>query len=142
MRPAGHPYHGHMTDGIRQIPATELDEECTEAWERLTADSDIRGVDASLITVDGDQPYWSVGVAVAEFLRDDPLEADLRQQLAAALRAVEGAESVWEEDREAWSVSGTPSGEALVRAAAEVVDRLAPQARAYAEDLHPRWPVF
>jgi hypothetical protein len=142
MWSAGRPYDGHVTDGIRHIPATELDEECPEGWERLTAEPDLRGIDASLITVGGDQPYWSVGVAVAEFLRDGPLEADLRRQLAAALRAVEGAESVWEDDREAWGVSGIPSGEALVRAAAEVVDRLAPRARAYAEDLHPRWPVF
>lgn len=79
---------------------------------------------------------------MAEFLRDGPLETDLRQQLAAALQAVDGAESVWEEDREIWGVSGIPSGEALVRAAAEVVDRLAAQARGYVEGSQPRWPEF
>ena len=88
-----------------------------ESWERLTDDPDIRGVDASMITL-GEQPYWSVGVAVAEFLRENPLEAELRQQMAAALPAVHGVESVWEEDREVWGVTGAPSGEALVRAAA------------------------
>jgi hypothetical protein len=34
-------------------------------------------------------------------------------------------------DREVWFVIGTPSGEALVRAVAAVVDDLADQARAY-----------
>jgi hypothetical protein len=123
-----------MTDEIRRMPATELDDDCPESWERLTDDPDIRGVGASMITV-GEQPYWSVGVAVAEFLREDPLETELRQQMTAALRAVDGAESVWEEDREVWGVTGTPSGEALVRAAAGVVDHLAARARVHAENL-------
>ena len=119
-----------MTEEIRRIPSTELEEGCAESWERLTDDPDIRGVDASMITL-GEQPYWSVGVAVAEFLREDPLEAELRQQMAAALQAVDGVESVWEEDREVWGVTGVPSGEALVRAAAGVVDHLAARARAH-----------
>jgi hypothetical protein len=123
-----------MTEEIRRIPSTELEEDCTESWERLTDDPDIRGVDASMITL-GEQPYWSVGVAVAEFLREDPLEAELRQDMAAALQAVDGVESVWEEDREVWGVTGAPSGEALVRAAAGVVDHLAPSARAYVGNL-------
>jgi hypothetical protein len=74
-------------------------------------------VDASLTTV-GEQVYRSVGVAVAEFVRDGPLETELREQMAAALEAVDGVGSVWEEDREVWIVTGTPSGEALVDAAA------------------------
>lgn len=49
----------------------------------------------------------------------------------AALRAVVGAEMVWEDDREVWGVTGTVSGEALIRAAASVVDHLADRARAY-----------
>src|SRR5258708_1670541 len=48
--------------------------------------------------------------------------------MAAALRAVDGVERVWEDDREVWGVSGTPSGEALVRAAAHVIDHLAARA--------------
>lgn len=123
-----------MTEEIRRIPSTELEEDCAESWERLTDDPDIRGVDASMITL-GEQPYWSVGVAVAEFLREDPLEAELRQQMAAALQGVDGVESVWEEDREVWGVTGATSGEALVRAAAGVVDHLAPSARAYVGNL-------
>ena len=129
-----------MTDEFRQLPAAELDEDCEESWERLTEDPDIRGVGAQKITLDeqsplGGQFYWSVGVAVAEFLRTDPLESDLRQQMGAALRAVDGAEMVWEEDREVWGVTGPASGEALVRAAAGVVDRLADRARAHIDSL-------
>lgn len=79
----------------------------------------------------GDFPYWSVRVAVAALLRADPLEGELRQQMAAALGAVEGAGRVWEDDREVWGVTGGPSGEDLVRAAARVVDHLAAGARAH-----------
>ena len=119
-----------MTDEFCQLPAAELDEGCEEIWERLTDDHDIRWVGAQKITL-GEFPYWSVGVAVAEFLREDPLESDLRQQMDAALRAVDGAETVWEEDREVWGVTGSVSDEALVRAAASVVDHLAERARAH-----------
>lgn len=122
-----------MTDEFWRRPAAELDEGCEESWERLTDEPDIRWVGAGKITV-GEFPYWSVTVAVAEFLLDDPLEGELRQQMAAALGAVDGAESVWEDDREVWGVTGTVSGEALVRAAAGVVDHLAARARAYIAD--------
>lgn len=99
-----------MSDEIRQLPAVELGDDCEGSWERPTDDPDIRCVDASKITL-GEQPYWAVVVAVAEFLREDPLESELRQQMAAALRAVGGVGSVWEDDREVWDVSGDPSGE-------------------------------
>ena len=123
-----------MTDEFRQLPAAELDEHCEEIWERMTDDPDILGAGATKITF-GEQSYWNVHVAVAEFLREDPLESELRLQMDYALTAVNGAESVWEEDREVWGVTGTPSGEALVRAAADVVDHLAARARAYVNGL-------
>ena len=47
------------------------------------------------------------------------------------LQPVEGVETAEEMDREAWFVTGTPSGEALVRAVGEGVDDLADQTRAY-----------
>jgi hypothetical protein len=119
-----------VSDEIRRLLAGELGEGCGEGWERVTDDPDIRCVDAQKITL-GEFPYWSVGVAVAEFLRTDPLESELRQQMAAALRAVDGAEMVWQDDREVWGVTGAVSGEALVRAAAGVVDHLADRARGY-----------
>lgn len=41
-------------------------------------------------------------------VREDPLEAELRQQMAAALQAVDDVESVWE-NREVCGVTGTSS---------------------------------
>jgi hypothetical protein len=123
-----------VTEEFWQVPAAELGEGCEECWERLTDDPDIRRVGARKITV-GEWPYWDVVVAVAEFLRTDPLESELRQQMGAALQAVDGAEMVWEEDTEVWGVRGTVSGEALVRAAAGVVDHLAARARAHIDSL-------
>ena len=55
----------------------------------------------------------------------------MRQRIGSALRGVDGVAEVAEEDREVWYVTGTPSGEALVRAAAQVVDDLAGRARAH-----------
>ena len=130
-----------MSDEFRRIPGTELHERCAEGWERVTDEPDICGVSASMITL-GDQPHWSVGVAVAEFVGDSPLETDLRRRMPVAVGAVDGAESIWEEDREAWGVSGTPPGEAQARAAAGVVDHLSAQTRACVEALHLRWPEF
>ena len=123
-----------MSNEIRQLPATDLGDGCEESWERPTDEPDIRWVGAHQITL-GEQPYWDVVVAVAEFLREDPLEGELRQQMAAALRAVDGVERVWEDNREVWGVSGTPSGEALVRAAAHIVDHLAARAKAHIDSL-------
>jgi hypothetical protein len=68
-----------------------------------------------------------------EFVREEPLESELRRRIAAALRSVEGVETAEEMDREVWFVTGTPSGEAMVRAVAAVVDDLADLARVYVE---------
>ena len=128
-------YDASVSDEIRRIPAAELDGATSdEGWERSVDDPDLRGVSAYRITL-GEQAYWSVGVAVAEFLREDPLESEFRQQMAAALGAVPGVDVVAEEDRELWYVTGAPSGEALIRAAARVVDYLADRARAYLDGL-------
>jgi hypothetical protein len=116
-----------VADEIRQIPTAELDGEADEAWERLTDDSDFLGVEATKLA---GMPRWHVFVAVAEFLGEDPLESELRRRMAAALGGVAGAGHVAEEDREVWIVTGSPSGEDLIRAAAEVVDDLAARARA------------
>jgi hypothetical protein len=88
-----------VTDDFYQFPADELGEGREESWERVTDDHDIRWVGADKITL-GEFPYWSVGVAVAEFLRRHPLESDLRQRMDRALRAVDGADRLWEDDRE------------------------------------------
>jgi hypothetical protein len=113
-----------VIDDVRQVLVDSAD----EGWERVTDDWDARGVEAARFDLTGG---WNVTVAVMEFVREEPLEGELRRRIAVALRSVEGVESAEEMDREVWFVTGTPSGEALVRAAAGVVDGLAVQARDY-----------
>jgi hypothetical protein len=64
-----------------------------------------------------------------EFVRSDPLETELRQRIANALRGVSGVTHVAEHDRESWFLTGTTSGETLISAAAQVIDELADQIR-------------
>ena len=109
---------------VRQVVADGAD----EAWERVTGEPDVRGVEAGRIDFAGG---WNVTVAVMEFVREDPLESELRRRIAAALLSAGGVGMAEELDREVWFVTGTPSGDALVRAAAEVVDDLAGQTRVY-----------
>lgn len=126
-----------MTGDVRRVHNDGSD----ESWERDIegADSDIRWVGSDRIDVlPGSRPYaeeevhgWNVTVAVMEFSRQWPIDDELRRRIAAALRSVEGVETADEMDTEVWWVTGTPSGEALVRAVAEVVDDLADQMRAY-----------
>jgi hypothetical protein len=117
-----------MADEIRRTSIGDAE----EAWERVTDDPDLKGIDARQ---GSGESWWLVFVAVAEFLREEPLEGELRRRMAAALEAVPGVQSVDEEDREAWLVTGAPSGKALVEAAAAVVDDIAPRARAHLDSL-------
>src|SRR5262245_22472011 len=110
------------SDDVRAIPSDELDGD--EGWERLTDEPDVRGVEA--IRVFAEAPWeWAVTVAAMEFVRDDPLESELRDGIDAALRTVEGVLDVDEEDREVWVVNGAPSGEELTQAVARTVDQFA-----------------
>jgi len=61
---------------------------------------------------------------------EEALEGELRRRIAAALRSVGGVTAAVESDREIWWVTGSCSGEALVRAVSEVLDDLADQTRA------------
>src|SRR5467141_3508358 len=83
-----------------------------EAWERVTGEPDLRGVGADRIgwVLGQFQGGWNVTVAVMEFVREDPLESELRRRIAAALRSVDGVETAEEADREVWFVTGTPPG--------------------------------
>jgi hypothetical protein len=112
-------------DDVQQVLLDDAD----EAWERMVDDRDVRGVEA--IRID-DLGGWQVAVAVMEFVREDPLESELRQRIAGALRSVRGVESAEEEDREVWFVSGSPSGQALVQAVSGVLDEFADQTRVVA----------
>jgi hypothetical protein len=66
--------------------------------------------------------FWHVAVAAMEFVRSEPLESELRAAIAVALGAVPGVETVDEDDREVWLVTGEVSGEGLVDAVAGVID--------------------
>jgi hypothetical protein len=115
-----------VTDDVEQIEPADF--EVGEEWLRETDEPDIRAVSASRIDKIG---AWQVNVWVMEFVRSDPLESELGQRIGSALLAVPGVISADEDDRETWRVTGTPSGKALVEAAAQVVDDLADRTRAH-----------
>ena len=127
-----------MAVEVRSVPADDDSE--VECWERVTDDEDHR-IWATLfhhlpgwsspVEVRG----WTVFVAVMEFIRRDPLRGELRPQITAALRAVEGVETAEEQDTEVWRVSGTPTGPALVQAVAAVLDDFDGRIRAYLQRL-------
>jgi hypothetical protein len=112
-----------VSDEIRQVEPE--DDEITEEWERLTSEPEILGVSACLAGADG----WVVSIWAQEFYREQPLALELRERVQSALRAVPGVTGVGEHDNESWGVSGSPSGEALMRAATSIVDALAERLR-------------
>jgi hypothetical protein len=111
-----------MTDEIRRAEA----EDDAEEWARSTGEPDVRDVGA---WTDEEVDGWVVDVPVQEFFRQDPLGVDLRQRMRGPLLAVQGVTDVSEHDNESWFVEGSPSGEALTRAAANVVDEFADRLR-------------
>jgi hypothetical protein len=102
-------------------------------WRRVTDDPDVLGVSASRddVNVVGG---WQVWVNAMEFVRDEPLEGELRRRIAGALRSAAGVDTAEELDREVWVVTGAPSGEALVLAVGAVVDDLADRIRSHAAE--------
>lgn len=114
-------------DAIRRVPSE--DEEILEEWERLTSEPDVRGVGAA--RRDDDEWPWSVDAWVMEFVREEPLQGELRDRILHSLFAVPGVTAVAEQDRGVWMVAGAPDGEALVSAAARIVDELAARIRAH-----------
>lgn len=113
-----------------------------ERWTRRTREPDVRSV-STIKRAGAEWPWtkewpWSVYIAAAEFAREEPLEGDLRRAVTTGLQSVPGVTKVVQEDREKWIVGGTPSGEALVKAAAAAVDGLADRIRAHIEALAAR----
>jgi hypothetical protein len=127
---------------VRSVPAGD-DGVAVECWERVTDDEDRRVWAQLFHFLPGVYPSyretelrgWNVTVAVMEFIRWDPLRSELRTQITAALRVVEGVETADEMDTEVWWVSGTPKGPALVQAVAAVLDDYDGRIRAYLERL-------
>lgn len=115
-----------MTIGIQHTPPDHLRGD--ERWHRPTDDPGIGEVEVIRSMANG--PWqWTVVVSVMELIREDPLETDIRQAMIAELRAVPGVVRASEDDREVWIVDGSPSGEMLTQAAANVIDRFAQRCR-------------
>lgn len=119
--------HARMIGKVERVDP--LEDGHAECWERRVEPFHINYVDALRFAKPLGGWRWMVGVAAMEFVRDDPLESELRTELAARLGAVPGVTAVREEDNEAWVVSGSPSGAALVEAAAAAIDRFADRVR-------------
>jgi hypothetical protein len=114
-----------VTEEIRRDPSAANEDGINEAWERLTDEPSIRDV----IAVRWDDGRWQVIIRAQEFFRQDPVGDELRERMASALESVDEVTRVADQDNETWSVRGTPSGEALTRAAAKVLDDLADRLR-------------
>jgi hypothetical protein len=104
------------------------DDEIQEEWLRETDEGEIRDVGAARIDEIGG---WQVSVWALANVRELPLEAELRDRIISALRAVSGVTSAEEQDRETYFVTGTPSGKSLVEAVGLAVDSLANRTRAH-----------
>lgn len=104
-----------------------------EAWVRDVDDPDIRGCGASRF--DAGPWTWQVFVDLAEFVREEPLESEMRAGVDTALRSVPGVTEVAEEDREVWIVQGDPDGRSLVAAVGAFLDTIADRARAHLDEL-------
>ena len=72
---------------------------------------------------------WHVVVASQEFFRQTRSGLELCQRVQRAMGLVPGVAGVAENDNETWHVTGSPYGEALVRAVASVLDDLADRMR-------------
>jgi hypothetical protein len=115
----------------RVDPAELEEEEITEAWRRYPdQDGHLRGVEVASGEGLGEPFDWLVTISAREYFRDDPLGQELKQRLESAMLAVPGVASAENSSRETWYVTGAVSGEALCRAAANVVDELAGRMRA------------
>jgi hypothetical protein len=115
-----------VVDEIREVTGEELDE-YVEGWIRLTDEPHLRGIEA--YREENPEWPWTLTVWVAEFVREEALEAELRDGIIGALSGVPGVTAVTEDDREVWLVAGTPRGVDLVSAAAAVVDAMADRVR-------------
>jgi hypothetical protein len=111
-----------MSEDVRQSPPP--DEQITEYWERIPEQERyLFGVE--VCTGEDFEGHWQVTWWAGEHFRDGTLGRELRRCFKVALGAVPGVTRVHDLRWETWEVSGTPSGEALCRAAAGVLDEFA-----------------
>lgn len=103
------------------------DEDIVEAWSRRTDEPHILGVSA--IRLSEDEWPWQVAASIAEYIRDEPLQSQMRAAMLSALSRVSGVEDVEEDERGIWVLEGCVHGRDLVLAAVAVVDQLASEAR-------------
>jgi hypothetical protein len=127
------PQSKEQFDRIYEVPAEEVDG--VESWIRETNEPELLNIEAVRGEEVGDW-QWQVTIWLMEYVREDPLESQLRVAIAAALRAVPGVIRAEEDDREVWVIDGEPSGEDLVRAIAPVLDEYADRARAFLRTLN------
>jgi hypothetical protein len=74
-----------VIDDVRQIPD---DDGADESWQRVTSDPASQGVFATRTDFRGG---WNVTVAVMEFVRQEPLEGELRRRIGYISYATAGA---------------------------------------------------
>ena len=119
-----------MDDYIAQIKPE--DDELEEEWLRSTGEAELN-VSACKIA---DEAAWQVTIWAMEYVRSEPLEGELRHRITQALQGVSGVSGAEEQDGEQWWVEGSPTGRALVAAAALVIDEFADRIRAYLSGLY------
>lgn len=116
---------------VKQIEP--MDEEILELWVHDTEEEEILGVEAQRL--DNDEWPWQVGIYVAEFIREEPLESRFRSAIMNALKQTPGVTDAVEEDREVWIVQGNVTGDALVRGCVVALNSLADDLRKAVEAL-------
>jgi hypothetical protein len=120
-----------MSEEVRRADPDELDEEITEAWERLPDEEKyLRGVEVASGEGLGEPFDWLVTISAREYFRDDPLGQELQQRLESAMLAVPGVTGAENASWETWYVTGQASGEAVCQACANILDELADRMRA------------
>jgi hypothetical protein len=125
-----------MSEEVCRVDPDELDEEITEAWQRLPDEEMyLRGVEVSSGEGRGEPFDWLVTIWAREYFRDDLLGQELQQRLESAMLAVPGVATAENASWETWDVTGKASGEALCQACANVLDGLADRMRAAYDDM-------
>lgn len=110
------------------------DDETRTSWHYEAA-SEYGEVGVDLSADDGEEFAWTIAVAAAEFIREEPLESEFRAAVEAAARRVAGVTDVVEEDRETWLAAGDPDGAELTEAVALAVEPFAERLEAeFGED--------